>query len=135
MDQDSYLQNIHVDSNPIFEQIVNVAGRTKVTPFQKAINEFRDIMTSSSNSPLEKLYKLQNLNIMEYFEKYRRDFAVVQKGKNFVLTQDENIFIMVFVMIQAKVPDMSSQVEMITAFASEYMQESPDGCEISRTYL
>lgn len=32
-------------------------------------------------------------------------------------------------------PDMSSQVEMITAFASEYMQESPDGCEISRTYL
>ena len=52
-----------------------------------------------------------------------------------MLTQDENIFIMVFVMIQAKVPDMASQVEMITAFASEYMQESPDGCEISRTYL
>lgn len=24
---------------------------------------------------------------------------------------------------------------MITAFASEYMQESSDGCEISRTYL
>lgn len=99
VDQDSYLQNIHVDSNPIFEQIVNVASRTKVTPFQKAINEFHDIMTSSNNSPLEKLYKLQHLNIMEYFEKYKRDFASTQKGKNFVLTQDENIFIMVFVMI------------------------------------
>lgn len=86
VDQDSYLQNIHVDSNPIFEQIVNVANRTKVTPFQKAINEFRDIMTSSSNSPLEKLYKLQNLNIMEYFDKYKKDFLVAQKGKNVVLT-------------------------------------------------
>ena len=38
-------------------------------------------------------------------------------------------------MIQAKIPDMASQIEMITAFASEYMQESPDGCEISQTYL
>ena len=48
-----------------------------------------------------------------------------------VLTQDENIFIHVFVMIQAKVPDLVSQIELITAFASDYMQESPDGCEIS----
>ena len=24
---------------------------------------------------------------------------------------------------------------MITAFTSEYMQESPDGCQISQTYL
>lgn len=43
-------------------------------------------MTSSSNSPLEKLYKLQNLNIMEYFDKYKKDFLVAQKGKNVVLT-------------------------------------------------
>lgn len=52
-----------------------------------------------------------------------------------MLTQDENIFIHVFVMIQAKVPDLVSQIELITAFASEYMQESPDGCEISQAYL
>lgn len=32
-------------------------------------------------------------------------------------------------------PDLVSQVELITAFASEYMQESPDGCEISQAYL
>ena len=30
---------------------------------------------------------------------------------------------------------MASQIEMITAFTSEYMQESPDGCQISQTYL
>jgi len=56
-------------------------------------------MTSTTNSPLEKLYKLQNLNIMDYFEKYKKDFMVGQKGKNFVLTCDENIFIMVFIII------------------------------------
>lgn len=109
-------------------------NRKKELPFQKAINEFREIMMSSSFSPLEKLYKLQTLNIMDYFEKNKRDFEV-QRGKNVVLTQDENIFILVFVMIQARIPDMASQIEMITAFTSEYMQESPDGCQISQTYL
>ena len=44
---------------------------------------------------------------MDYFERYKKDFEV-KKGKNVVLTQDENIFILVFVMIQAKVPDMAS---------------------------
>lgn len=52
-----------------------------------------------------------------------------------MLTADENIFIHVFVIIQANVPDLYSQIELITAFASEYMQESPDGCEISQAYL
>lgn len=131
VDQDTHLQNIHVDSNPIFDQIISVFNKTKVMPFQKAINEFKEIMNSSNNTPLEKLYKLQTLNIMDYFDKFKKDFSVVQKGKNVVLTQDENIFILVFVMIQAKVPDMASQIEMITAFTSEYMQESPDGCQIS----
>lgn len=72
---------------------------------------------------------------MEFFEKYKQDFDSVQKGKNVVLTADENIFIHVFVFIQARVPDLVSQIELITAFASEYMQESPDGCEISQAYL
>ena len=72
---------------------------------------------------------------MDFFERYNQDFKDIAKGKNIVLTADENIFINVFVMIQAKVPDLVSQVELITAFASEYMQESPDGCEISQAYL
>lgn len=33
VDQDTHLQNIHVDSNPVFEQIINVTKRTKVQPF------------------------------------------------------------------------------------------------------
>lgn len=40
----------------------------------------------------------------------------------------------IFVMAQAKVPDLVSQIEMIKAFASEYMRSSEDGCEISKAY-
>ena len=58
VDQDTHLQNIHVDSNEVFDQIISVYNRTKEIPFQKAINEFRDIMTSANFTPLEKLYKL-----------------------------------------------------------------------------
>lgn len=36
---------------------------------------------------------------MNFFEKYSKDFNTLQKGKNVVLTADENIFIHVFVMI------------------------------------
>ena len=58
VDQDTHLQNIHVDSNEVFDQIISVYNRKKEIPFQKAINEFRDIMTSANFTPLEKLYKL-----------------------------------------------------------------------------
>lgn len=33
VDQDTHLQNIHVDSNPIFDQIIKVSKKTKETPF------------------------------------------------------------------------------------------------------
>ena len=57
-------------------------------------------------TPLEKLSKLQTLSVMEFFEKHNKDFLF--KGKNMVLTQDENIFIMAFIIIHAKIPDMTS---------------------------
>lgn len=38
-------------------------------------------------------------------------------------------------MLKSEVPDLASQIELITAFTSEYMQEGPDGCLISQTYL
>ena len=36
-----------------------------------------------------------------------------------------------YIIIKAQVPDLFSQFELIKAFASNYMQESSDGCEIS----
>ena len=38
-------------------------------------------------------------------------------------------------MIKSRVPDLVSQMELITAFTSEYMQESSDGCLMSQTYM
>ena len=52
-----------------------------------------------------------------------------------VLTRDENIFILTYIIIQSGIPDLASQLELITSFASEYMQEGPDGSQISQTYL
>jgi hypothetical protein len=52
-----------------------------------------------------------------------------------VLTRDENIFILTYIIIQSGIPDLASQIELITSFASEYMQEGPDGSKISQTYL
>ena len=52
-----------------------------------------------------------------------------------VLTQDEMISIFSYIFIHSGIPDLVSQLELITAFSSEYMQESPDGCSISQTYI
>jgi len=42
-------------------------------PFEKAILEFQNIMTSAQMSPLDKLYKLQYLSLMDHFER-NKDF-------------------------------------------------------------
>lgn len=52
-----------------------------------------------------------------------------------MLNLDDNIFIMTYIIIQSGIPDLASQMELITAFASEYMQEGQDGCKISQIYL
>jgi|TARA_B110000305_G_scaffold19311_1_gene17849 hypothetical protein len=65
-------------------------------------------MGSTTLSPLEKLYDLQNLSIMDYFEKNKQDFTKNGNHFNVVLTQDENIYILTYIMIQAAIPDLSS---------------------------
>ena len=55
--------------------------------------------------------------------------------QNVTLNLDDNIHILSYIMIQSSVPDLASQIELITAFASDYMQEGSDGCRISQTYL
>ena len=96
----------------------------------KAIEEFTQIFSSLSMSPVDKLYKMQYLSISEFFEKNRG------KDENpLVLMSDENIHILTYIMIQARIPDLASQIELITAFATNYMQEGQDGPQISQTYL
>lgn len=45
---------------------------------------------------------------MEYFEKNRQSFTKNGSNFNVVLTQDENIYILTYIMIQAAIPDLSS---------------------------
>lgn len=45
---------------------------------------------------------------MEYFEKNRHGFSKDGRDFNVVLTQDENIYILTYIMIQAAIPDLSS---------------------------
>lgn len=55
--------------------------------------------------------------------------------KHLSLDRDDKHILLQYVMIQANIIDLSSKIDLITAFSTEYMQESPDGCLISETYL
>lgn len=79
-------------------------------------------MNSTKLSPLEKLYSLQDLDVMDHFVLYPEFYK--KDGKQMVLTKDEMIPIISFVIIEARVPDLATQFELITAFSSEYMQEA-----------
>ena len=68
---------------------------------------------------------------MHHFEKHDKYYGSMKM----VLTRDEMIGIFAYIIIHTGIPDMISQLELINAFASEYMTESPDGCNISRTYI
>ena len=57
---------------------------------------------------------------MDHFDK-NREFFNRDFSKGLVLAQDESIHILTFIMIQSSVPDLSSQIELITAFTSDYM--------------
>ena len=71
---------------------------------------------------------------MDHFDLHK-DHYQSKKNKPIELTTDEMIPIMTYIIIQSGVPDLASQIELMTAFTSEYMQESQDGCLISKTYL
>ena len=48
--------------------IIKQLKTSNAQPFIKAIKEVRKIMTSQDLSPLDKLYKMQSLSIMNHFE-------------------------------------------------------------------
>lgn len=73
-------------------------------------------MGSDSLSPLDRLYKLQFLPITEGLDK-NKDFI----SKYGHLTRDEKAPIITYIILQAKVIDLSSKIDMITAFSTEYM--------------
>lgn len=95
---------------PVIDEIIMKCKSKNQKPFTKAITDFKNIMASTVLSPLEKLYRLQYLNFLDGYE-----------GITCQLNLDDNIFILTYIIIQSGIPDLASQIELITAFASEYM--------------
>jgi hypothetical protein len=56
---------------PVIDEIIRTSVKKGQKPFLKAIIEFKNIMASSNMSPLEKLFRLQNLSIMEGYNACR----------------------------------------------------------------
>ena len=63
-------------------------------------------MNSTKLRPLEKLYSLQDLDVMDHFEQYSDYFQ--KDGKQLVLTKDEMIPIISFVIIESRIPDLAT---------------------------
>lgn len=104
-------------------EIVRICKTSKLNPFKKAIEKFREIMASDQLTPLDRLYKLQFLPITDGLKQHRGYF-----DRFGPLTRDEKTPIITYIIIQAKVIDLSSKIDLITAFSTQYMQESEDGC-------
>jgi len=63
------------------------------------------------------LYKLQFLAITDQLAKNKEYLNLFGP-----LTRDEKSPILTYIIIQSGIPDLASQIDLITAFASEYMQ-------------
>lgn len=61
--------------------IIENSKETKQRPFLRAVYELRGIFGSSHLTPLEKLYKLQTLDVMAHFEQNKEAFDFKQNGK------------------------------------------------------
>ena len=81
---------------------LNSQDKTISKPFSKAITEIRQISESEKLSPLEKLFEMQSLSIMDHFEQHASYYG------DMILTRDEMISIMAYVIIHSGVPDAIS---------------------------
>ena len=50
------------------------------------------------------------------------------------ITRDEMLPILIYIILKAKVPDLASQVDLITVCSSEYIKQGEDGSLISQTF-
>jgi hypothetical protein len=118
-------------NNPLYERVVALAKRTKTKPFKQAIAQVAQVLASTELSPLEKLHQLQSLPIQEWLDKHEKE---LQHRKKVVLGAEEKLDILTYVICQAKAPDLPSQLELMTAFTTPYMQDGQDS-PMSQAYL
>jgi hypothetical protein len=95
--EDSNVSNITGYQVPVIEEIIMKCKKKNQKPFTKAIMEFKSIMTSTVLSPLEKLYRMQYLSILDGYD-----------NQGVFLNTSDNIFIMTYIIIQSGIPDLAS---------------------------
>ncbi len=80
--------------------------------------KFRHIMISHDFSPLEKLFKFLQLKsvIEEEIDDYWEN--ILQDKSRIILTADDMTSLMVFFIVKSEIPDLSSQLKLITEFTS-----------------
>ena len=108
--------------------------KAKIRPYQKSVLKFRGIMLSPT-SPLVKLFALHseltaqiNADINEFWSDILTDFSKV------TLNRDELTSIMLFIIARAEVPDLMSQLRLMTEFTSDEIQDSSMGYRVSKAF-
>lgn len=122
-----------------FEQLpgevqAKVLQKAKIRPYQKSVLKFREIMLAPI-SPLTKLFLLHtdltnqiNADITEFWADLLTDYSKV------TLNRDELTSIMLFIISRAEVPDLMSQLRLMTEFTSDEVQDSSMGYRVSKAF-
>lgn len=100
--------------------------KTKIKPYQRSVLKFRQVMMSTEMSPLQKLFSFLQLKsvIEEEIEEYWEN--ILQDKSRIYLTADDMTALMVFLIVKAEIPDLSSQLKLITEFTSSEIQNGRD---------
>lgn len=123
----------HMDMLPASaRQLANTKAKTK--PFHRSVIKFREIMVKTC-SPLEKLFMLRDLKDLIQLEV--QDFwqGVITDPSKLILNRDELTSIMIFVIVKAEIPDLYSQLKLISEFTSADIQEATKGFPLSEIFM
>ena len=95
-----------------------IIEKAKIKPFQKSVLKMRDLMVKTS-SPLEKLFALKDIKDQIQTEIHEFWSGVITDESKLVLTRDELTSIMLFILVKAEIPDLYTQLKLITEFTSQ----------------
>lgn len=100
--------------------------KSKAKPYQRSVLKFRQAMISTEMSPLQKLFSFLQLKsvIEEEIEEYWEN--ILQDKSRIYLAADDMTALMVFLIVKAEIPDLSSQLKLISEFTSSEIQNGRD---------
>jgi Vacuolar sorting protein 9 (VPS9) domain len=88
-----------------------------------------------SCSPLEKLFAIKDLKDVIQLEIQEFWAGAITDASKLVLTRDELTSILLFILVKAEIPDLYTQLKLITEFTSPDIQDASHAYAISDTYM